>query len=75
MEPHAHPANGALGGVPYGPWATKRVRECAEIEVEPHADLATGAFDGVPCRATKRVRGVPKLGLNRMRALPMQPSV
>ena len=42
---------------------------------EPHANAATGAFAGAPYGASKRVRGVPKLGWNRMRTQPLGPSV
>ena len=45
------------------------------MKVEPHADPVSRAFGVAPYGATKRVRGVPKLGWNRMRTLPLGPSV
>ena len=40
-----------------------------------HANPVSKAFGGAPYEATKRVRGVPKLGGAAMRTLPLAPSV
>ena len=56
-------------------WGHETCEGCAKVEGGRHARSATGAFGGAPCGVTKRVRGVPKSGWNRMRTLPPGPSV
>ena len=56
-------------------WGHEPCEGCAEMGRWRHADALAGAFGGVFYGATKRVRGAPKWGWNRMRTLPLGPSV
>ena len=56
-------------------WGHETCEGCAKMGWRRHARSATGAFGGAPYGATKRVRGVPEWGWNRMRAQPLEPSV
>eukprot|EP00959_Pyramimonas_sp_CCMP1952_P123889 2590057-Pyramimonas_sp.AAC.2 len=57
------------------PWDHEACEGCAETGGDQHANPAVWAFGGAPYGATNRVRGVPTWAGNRMRALPLGPSV
>ena len=73
-------AGTTCGRTRWGHWwsslgGTKRVRGLPKWRRRCHANPATGAFGGAPYGATIRVKGALKWGWNRVRTLPLGPSV